>query len=177
MTGDVTLSTEAVRAASGGLDMRRLFLGAILFAGLGAAPLTMTARGSARAADDTKPPAPAPAQPAPVPPPPAQPAPDQPAPAQPAPAQPAPDQPAPAEPPPKPVVIPWVDGWEAGRAKAKETGKLAFVFVRGVDPPCEPSKRMEAGPLAEPDAAKIEERAIPVRVDVGHAPSQAVRVS
>jgi hypothetical protein len=89
------------------------------------------------------------------------------------------DPPPPPPPPPavefKTASIPWVDGWDAGRVKLVETGKLAFVFVRGTAPPCEPSKRMEDGPLSDPLAAKIAERAVPVRIDVGHAPSQSVR--
>ena len=91
------------------------------------------------------------------------------------------DDPPPPPPPPPAAVefktasIPWVDGWDAGRTRLVGTGKLAFVFVRGVSPPCEPSKRMEDGPLSDPLAAKIAERAVPVRIDVSHAPSQAVR--
>jgi len=97
-------------------------------------------------------------------------------------ASPCDGEPPPPPPPEAPPVveirkasIPWVDGWEAGRAKLAETGKLAFVFVRGVDAPCEPSKRMEDGPLSDMLAEKIAERAVPVRIDVGHAPSQTVR--
>jgi hypothetical protein len=91
------------------------------------------------------------------------------------------DDDPPPPPPPPPAVefrtasIRWVEGWEAGRAKAAETGRLAFVFVRGTAPPCEASQRVETGALADPIAAKIAERAVPVRVDVPHAPSQAVR--
>lgn len=89
------------------------------------------------------------------------------------------DDPPPPPPPAavefKTASIPWVDGWDAGRVKILETGKLAFVFVRGVYEPNDPSKRMEDGPLSDPLAGKIAERAVPVRIDVPHAPSQAVR--
>lgn len=31
--------------------------------------------------------------------------------------------------------IQWVEGWPAGRAEAKKSGKLMFVFVHRVNPP------------------------------------------
>lgn len=147
--------------------MQRHFVGGILvFAALGADALGWV---PARAlAEDPKPPK---GKAADTPPP--KPAPPKPAPGKSGPAKPEPPKAGPPE--TKPAALVWLTGWEAGRAEAAKTGKLAFVYVRGVDPLADGCREVEEGPLAAPETVRIAEHAVPVRVDVSAESPQSVR--
>jgi tetratricopeptide (TPR) repeat protein len=60
--------------------------------------------------------------------------------------------------------IQWVDGFAAGAAKARERGKVLFVLVTREKPPCPACKALKSRVFSRPDAARISDEYVAVRL-------------
>jgi tetratricopeptide (TPR) repeat protein len=72
----------------------------------------------------------------------------------------------PTSPPPPPATgtVAWTDGFAAGAAKGRASGKLLFVLVTRKSPPCIFCQKLEAAIWSQPGSAPLGERFVAVRM-------------
>ena len=63
-----------------------------------------------------------------------------------------------------PAVVPWFDSWTEAAATARREGKLVFVYVALEPDACPPCARLENEVFSKPEAARLSDDAVPVRL-------------